>query len=321
MERDVLRHSPQLVIIMFGLNDARSQSPATYRKNLGTMVRRVRDAGAEAMLMSPNAVGPDDPLRPPRIVAEYAQIMRDVGRDLAVPVVDAYATFAVLQGADPATWRRLMSDTIHPNMRGHRIFAEETAQAISGRFVSLAELPALKPGLPFVLARLRAHQPVRVLAMAPCDTLIAPALRARFPDAVVEVTAWQPDPDSITAIEAQARERGWEKFRHDKEAVRPDLVLVAVPSTARAATDEQFRHSYYWTLNWSLSSGMKPGPEWDCLVVLPSVTGEKWDAGTQAAEERALDIVRGQDIPWVARDPADRRTAVDLLSAALGPLL
>ncbi|MDB6170610.1 MAG: lysophospholipase L1-like esterase, partial [Verrucomicrobia bacterium] len=154
MERDVLRHSPQLAIIMFGLNDARSQSPATYRKNLGTMVRRVRDAGAEAMLMTPNAVGPDDPLRPPRIVAEYAQIMRDVGSDLAVPVVDAYATFAVIQGADPATWRRLMSDTIHPNMRGHRIFAEETAQAISGRFVSLAELPALKPGLPFVLARL-----------------------------------------------------------------------------------------------------------------------------------------------------------------------
>ena len=316
MDRDVLQHSPQLVVAMFGLNDVRSQTPAAYRQNLETMVQRARDGGAEIILMTPNAAGPGDSVRPPARVAEYAEIMRDVARTLAVPVVDAYAKFAAVQSSDSANWQRLMSDEIHPNMRGHRIFAEEVARVISGQLVSIGPLPALKPGLPFVLARLQAHQPVRVIAMTPYDTLIGPALRARFPDAVVEVTPWQPDPNSIIAIEAQAKELGWQKFRRDDALARPDLVVIAVPSTARAPTPAQFYHSYYWTMNWSLSSGLKPGAEWDAWVLLPSVLG-----GAVGPEDVAIDIVRGQDIPWLARKPGDLRSAQDLLSAELESLL
>jgi len=160
------------------------------------------------MLMTPHAIGPDDPVRPPARLAEYVRIMRDVGRELELPVVDMYSVYDEIMAAVPATWQRLMSETIHPNLRGYRIFAEEVARAITGLRVSLTDLPVLHPRLPCVLARLNARLPVRVLAMPPYDALRAPALRKRFPDAVVEVTTWQPDAQSLAAIEAQAKETG-----------------------------------------------------------------------------------------------------------------
>ena len=176
METDVLRHAPDLVVIMFGMNDVRSLMPVGFRNNLRTMVRRSRESGAEVMLMTPNAIGPGDPVRPPARLDDYVKSVREVGRELELPVVDTHAIFAAIMAADPAAWQRLMSDTIHPNLRGHRIFAEAVARAITGRQVSLTDLPMLHPGLPCVLARLNARQPVRVVAMPPYDALIAPGM-------------------------------------------------------------------------------------------------------------------------------------------------
>lgn len=321
MENDVLRHAPHLVVVMFGMNDLRSLAPIDFRNNLESIVRRARDRGAEVILMTPNAIGPDDPVRPPARLAEYAEIVRNVAREQELPVVDAYSIYAAILAADRPTWERLMSDTIHPNMRGHKIFAEEVARAITGRRVSLAELPELRPGLPWVQARLQARQPVRLIAMPPYDALIGPALRNRFPDAVVEVTAWHPDAGSLAAIEAQAKENGWWKYRREPGLPPPDLVIVAVPSTARAPTEGQYYRSYSWIINWSLNSGIKPGPEWDCLVVLPSVAERELNAERRHVEEQALEVIRGQDIPWLQRQPGDPRSPLELLSGALDALL
>lgn len=322
METDVLRHAPDLVVVMFGMNDVRSLTPVVFRNNLRTMVQRARDGGAEVMLMTPNAIGPDDPVRPPARLDEYVKIVREVGRELELPVVDTYSIYAAIMATDTAAWQRLMSDTIHPNLRGHRIFAEAVARAITGTQVLLTELPVLHPGLPCVLARLNARQTVRVVAMPPYDTLIAPALRHRFPDCVVEVTTWKHDAKSLAAIEAQAKETGWWKFRGKNVLPRPDLVVLAVPSAAQAPTAEQFYHSYYWIMNWSLSNGKKPAqPEWDCLVVLPSVAEEEMGPDKCLIDERALEAIGGQDIPWLRRQLGERRGAQLLFSAWVDTLL
>lgn len=322
MEADVLRHAPDLVVIMFGMNDVRSLTPVVFRTNLQTIVHRARNGGAEVMLMTPNTIGSDDPVRPPARLDDYVRIVREVGRELALPVVDTHAVYASIMAADPAAWQRLMSDTIHPNLRGHRIFAEEVTHAITGRRVSLTDLPVLHPILPWVLDRLNARQPVRVVAMPPYDALIAPALRNRFPDAVVEVITWQPDAHSLAAIEAQAKETGWWKFRGEPTLPRPDLVVLAMPSTAQAPTAAEYYHSYYWIMNWSLSNGNRRAqPDWDCLVVLPSVAEGELGPDKRLLDERALEAIGGQDIPWLQRQPDDRRSAQVLFSAWVDELL
>ncbi len=321
MEHDVLRHAPDLVVVMFGMNDVRSQTPESFRRNLGDIVDRAQRGGAEVLLLTPNAIGSEDPVRPPARLREYAQMVRDVARERSLPLVDTYSVYAAVLATDRRAWERLMSDNIHPNMRGHKIFAEEVARTITGRRVTLAELSPLRPALPQVLARVRAGEPVRVIAMPPYDALIGPALSTKFPDAVVQVTSWQPDVRSLAAIETQAKELGWWGFRRESGAQPPDLVVIAVPSTARAPV-EQFYRSYTWILNWSLSMGLKAGsPQWDCLIALPSVAEGELQGEARAWEARALDVVGGQDIPWFRREPGDRRSALELLSAELIPLL
>lgn len=318
MEADVLRHHPQLVVAMFGLNDVTRVSPEDFRANLRQIVQRSQQVGAEVILMTPTLVSAGDAARPLWKVADYAQITREIGRELKVPVTDTFRAFQAIQAIDHRAWIRLMSDAIHPNMRGHKVLAEEVVWTLTGRRVSLAELPRLQPGLPWILARLQAKQPVRIVAMKPYDTLIEPALRRLFPDARIEVTAWDPTGKSLADIEVQAKSLGWQKYREQPNLPPPDLFVVAVPAEALAASEEQFFHAYTWIINWSLSFN-EPG--WNCLVILPSVAQPDQDQAQRAAEHLALDVILGQDVPWLRRTPGDQTPAAELLSRELAGLL
>ena len=318
MDTDVLRDQPQLVIAMFGLNDVVRVPPEVFRANLRQIVQRSRAAGAEVILMTPNLVSDGDPARTLAKVAAFAQITREVGRELQVPVTDTIRAFESVQASDRRAWIRLMSDAIHPNMRGHRLIAEEVTCTLTGQHVSLCELPRLQPGLPWLLARLQAHEPIRVVAMKPYDDLIGPALQRIFPDARIEVTAWDPAGKSLAEIEEQAKGLGWAKYRAQPDLPRPDLFVIAVPAEAPAANDDQFVHDYTWIMNWSLSFVR---PVWDCLVILPSAAQSSQDAAQSAAETLALDVIRGQDLPWLQRKPGDSRAAVELLNQKLAELL
>ena len=318
METDVLNHSPQLVVVMFCMNDVAGLTPEAFRANLAEIVRRSRDRGAEVILMTPNSIYPDDPRRPPSKVVQYVEIIRQVGRELSVPIADCFRAYEDIRDIDRRAWVQLMSDTLHPNMRGHKLFAEEVAWTLSGRRVSLEDLPLLQPGLPRTISRLQGQQPVNVIAMKPYDSLITPALHRVVPGIQLRVTAWDPDQKSLAAIEEKAKEIGWWRFRNDAQAEAPDLVVVAVPTGAMAPSEEQFYRSYTWILNWSLSFG-KPG--WDCIAVLPSVATPELAPAQRIAENRALEVIQGQDIPWLRRGTNDATPAAELLAGWLESLL
>ena len=206
MDADVLRHHPQLVVVMFGMNDvvnnATGVSPEIFRANLAQIVKRARAQGGEVILMTPNSIYSDDPRRAPWYLTDYVEIVRQVGKELEVPVTDCFRTYEAVRSVNRWAWVRLMSDSLHPNMRGHKVFAEEVAWTISGKRVSLADVPLLQPGLPRVLSRLRAQQPVKVIAMKPYDSLIGPALQSLFPGAQIQVTTWDANQKSLASIEA-----------------------------------------------------------------------------------------------------------------------
>jgi hypothetical protein len=157
-----------------------------------------------------------------------------------------------------------------------------------------------------------------VIAMKPYDILIQSALQRILPDIELRVTAWDAEQKSLAALEEMAKNLGWWRFRNGTAAEAPDLVVIAVPTGAMAPSEEQFYRSYNWILNWSLSFG-KLG--WDCIAVLPSVATPEWTPAQRIAEGRALEVIQGQDIPWLRRGSTDARPVAELLANWLESLL
>jgi hypothetical protein len=304
---------------MFGLNDAERLTPAAYRANLHELARRIRAGGSELVLLTPNAVEAGDHARPPERVAAYAEIVREVGRELGVPVGDVHQAFLAARAADPVAARRLHSDAIHPNLRGHVLIAETAAAALVGAPVTVGELPVLQPRLPHLVARLRAGEPVAVVAMTPFDGLIAAALRRHFPQADVRVTSWNPAGQTLAQLEEAAKATGWWKFRDHPDAPLPDLVVVAVPPDATAADAAAYYRSYTWVLNWSQDMG-KPN-RWDCLAVLPSVSRAGMSNDEHERESFARAAIADKDLPSVDRPANDTTPAAELFERELGELL
>ncbi|WP_435009549.1 SGNH/GDSL hydrolase family protein [Tundrisphaera lichenicola] len=300
LDRDVLAHQPTLVTVMFGLNDMTRVSLDDFRKNLGEIVTKCRTAGAEVVLCTPNNVittvdRPTDRLR------AYSDAVREVGRLLKVPVCDVYSDLEALRDRDPMAWRLLMSDEIHPNMDGHKRVAESLTRSITGRPIDLTDIPPPPSALPRTTERIAGGQPIRVLAMPPLDEWIGPALDLVAPGTRVEVTRWPIEGESLSDLERYAREK--------VRPMAPDLVLLAVPRSAKADSLESFIHGQAWIMNGSLSFG--PGG-WDCVVVHPSVLGPDPDPsdGRDALIRR---LIKAQDLTLIDRDPGEERPASELL--------
>jgi hypothetical protein len=281
---------------MFALNDMARVPINEYRANLKTIVAKCRGAGAEVMLCTPNGVIAT-PGRSVEKLAEYCDALRAVARAEKVPVCDSLAAYDAFKARDPAAWRKLLSDEFHPNMDGHKITAEAIAQIVTGRPISLKDVGPPQPAIPRTLARLKSGEPVRVLAMPPYDTLIGPALKTLVPAAKVEVTAWPTAGRSLPQLEADAK-----PIREKK----PDLVLVAVPASARADSDEQAIRSWCWILNWSLSFGHQ---EWDVVGIPPSVARTDLTGDERKRDALARHMIRAQDLSLIERKPGDASPA------------
>jgi lysophospholipase L1-like esterase len=300
IDRDVLAHKPDLVTVMFGLNDMTRVSLDDYRANLKTIVEKCRGVGAEVVLATPNNVI-DTPSRPTDKLIQYCDVVREVGIELDVPVCDAYRQLSAVRANAAFDWRLLMSDSIHPNMAGHKRLAEQLAQTTTGLKVSLANVPPMQPALQQTIARIRDSKPVRVLAMAPYDSMIESALRSRSDDVQVEITSWAVDGMSLSEIEQDAENR--------VRALKPDLVLIAVPRSATADTDDAFVSSFAWTMNWSLNFGP---PTWDCVVVHPSVAESAGES--QPRDELIRQLVKAQDLSLIERAADNAETSAAIVA-------
>ncbi|NLX99340.1 MAG: hypothetical protein GXY83_24650 [Rhodopirellula sp.] len=303
LQKDVLDHKPDLVTIMFGLNDMVRVPKLDFQVNLGQMIQRCRQAGAEVILCTPNSVI-DTPGRPiPRLV-EYCGAIKEVAQKYEVPLSDVYATYESLRARDPLAWRLLLSDEIHPNMDGHKLNAETLCRSITGQEISLKSAGPPQPALPKTLALVKAGQPVRILAMAPYDKLIGPVLQAAVPSAKIEVKSWPTAGQTMAQIEEAAK------------AVRnvpPDLILIAVPLAvtppAQSPPEEAIR-SHSWILNWSLSFGLQ---EWDAVAIAPSVLNASLNPQERLRDEFARRMISAQDLNLISRPDANQAPPQQIL--------
>jgi len=300
MEKDVLAYKPQLVVVMFGMNDVVRTEVEEFEANLRTIVRRCRESDAAVVLCTPNSVYPN-PTRPMTRLAEYAQIVRDVATDMSVRLADCFATYEEIRQKDITRWRLLMSETIHPGMSGHKFFAEVIAESISGQEVSLAGEEPPADALRFSHKRLSENQPLNVIAMPPFDRIVPDALRGVFPEAEIRVITWPVQDQSLAAIEQ------WGKGIRKQ---RPHLVVVAVPADLDAEDEETFIRQYAWVLNWSVDFGLA---RWDLMPILPSVVGALTDEQRER-EQLARQIIMGMDTRWMERQHGDTRPPAEIVS-------
>jgi acyl-CoA thioesterase-1 len=139
---EIVELRPRAVAVMYGTNDSyvytNEQEPRVtleqYADNLRTIVARLRDAGAVAILMTPPAWGakgePNGIGEHPNVrLAQYAEVVRQVAEETGAPLVDHFAhwTKALDDGVDLGEWT---TDQYHPNPRGHREIAELLAPIV-----------------------------------------------------------------------------------------------------------------------------------------------------------------------------------------------
>lgn len=143
LDRDVIRHQPDLVLVAYGLNDAcgdGGEGAEAFRTALRELVRRLRAATeADLVLLTPNRMlTRDNEAVPARwkpvidrfimtqttgILQRYAQAIREVAAEQDTGLADIYAAWTALEAEGADTTRLLANGINHPNAAMHEAAA------------------------------------------------------------------------------------------------------------------------------------------------------------------------------------------------------
>ena len=300
IQRDVLARHPHVVAVMFGMNDLAygKVSPekdqarkAHFQKNLVRIAELCRNAGAEVLFMTPNPVYPEAaPQRPPARVGEYAALIAATSRQLGIPLVDTYDAWCRVRQEDPRTWRIMMSETIHPSLAGHRLFAEMVASTLHGAPVRLADLTPLRPYLPHTAAAIASGKPLHIIVADSVAPRVEAAFKTLAPKADATYVAWPVKGADLAAIEAWAR-----SIRKHQGTT---LVVGAFsPRSADIGPDEEaYTRRVSWLVDLALPFGTRT---WDIVFVSPALDGEPLTPAQTAGAAIMRDVVEAHDIPWI----------------------
>lgn len=300
IDQDVIAIKPDLVVVMFGMNDVTRVDPEAFQANLDEIAERCLAAGAAVVLCTPNSVY-ENPSRTNARLKDLAHRVKRVAIARNLPVVDCFKAWQDIRRQDETEWMLMMSDTIHPNMNGHKRFAELIASTIGGKDISLGHVEPPDDALHTTFDRLHLGQPVTLIAMPPYDKLVPEVLREHFPDARFQVTSWPVESNSVVSLSE------WAKRIRD---LSPHLVVVAVPAAATEQTTEAYIRNYEWVLNWSFQFGRRA---WDVLPILPTVTAP---VGEDQRERLtwARRIVIGKDVQFVDQQADEPRSTREILT-------
>ena len=302
LERDVLVHQPDVVVVMFGMNDIVRLPPDQFRDNLLKIVHLSQSSGAAVIVSTQNNIVETDASgsRTNQKLAEFADVIRQVGRSEQIPVADCLAAYEAVRARDERAWLMLLSDPFHPNINGHKRIAEQVAAAITGKSTSLEDVGPPTPSIPKTLRLLQGGKHLSVLAMPPYDRWIDQALRAAFPTADIKISPWPvAGKTAAELMETTARE------------ANADLVVVAVPLEITPRDELACWQFYSRLLNNALSFKRQ---EWDVIVIPPSLTQAQLSAEDRRRDGVVRRVIAAQDLGSINRMPNDTAEEVDVLT-------
>jgi lysophospholipase L1-like esterase len=138
IDKDVLAHQADAVVIMFGLNDengtpGKNSVPVDkYRANLGTIVEKIRGAGSEPVLMTTSMKNLAWEATAGNL-NEYAAAAREVAKERRVCLVD---NFEAWQNAPKRGYNYMIylnTCINHPGDLGHELFFQGLKTALEGK--------------------------------------------------------------------------------------------------------------------------------------------------------------------------------------------
>ena len=146
LDRQVLCHHPDLIIVCFGLNDINGELE-TYLEALRTIFTRCAESGAEVIFMTPNMLNTRADERTEARFAAYAVKTAEMqnggrmdlymesacalARQMGITVCDCYAKWKELSRTQDVT--ELLANYInHPTREMHELFAQSLFEIIMG---------------------------------------------------------------------------------------------------------------------------------------------------------------------------------------------
>ena len=160
----VLKEKGQWVLIQFGHNDQKLQDPkrgtdpaTSYRDNLKTFIREVREGGGKPVLVTSVARRVYENGQMTTSLTPYVEAAQAVGKEMQVPVIDLHrASFALFQQMGEKFCQRYgpsVGDHTHFSNEGARMIARLVAEGLVREVPELREQVRLQPpppaGLPY----------------------------------------------------------------------------------------------------------------------------------------------------------------------------
>ncbi|MBR2353078.1 MAG: SGNH/GDSL hydrolase family protein [Clostridia bacterium] len=149
LDRDVLRHEPDLTVVCYGLNDcgSKAESVATYVGALRGIFEKLREAGSEIIFMTPNMMntGISPHLTDPdfiKVASRCADLQnggafdahidgaRALCRDMNVPLCDCYGLWKRMHKNGVDVTELLANKINHPTREMNMLFAYELVKTM-----------------------------------------------------------------------------------------------------------------------------------------------------------------------------------------------
>lgn len=137
IQRDVISHHPDLVIVCFGLNDSNLES---YINSMTTIFKECLDAGAEVIYLTPNMLNTYVDPETASAHMDYAKVTAarqmdgsmdnqiysaiEVAKEMGVKVCDCYSEWKKLYESGVDTTQLLINKINHPTAEMHKLFAD-----------------------------------------------------------------------------------------------------------------------------------------------------------------------------------------------------
>lgn len=142
IERDVLKYSPDLVVVGFALNDSTKglDKIEEYKTAMNEIIARVKDFGAECILLTPNMMNTKvschvteeitltvaercGKIQNDGILDKYVEELKLVGKENGVKICDVYAKWKNMEKAGVDVTELLSNYVNHPIRELHNLTA------------------------------------------------------------------------------------------------------------------------------------------------------------------------------------------------------
>ena len=134
LQRDVLDHRPDVVVLSCGVNDVwhgEGGVPlAEYREHVADIVRRCKAAGARAVVLTSTIIGEELDNETNRLLAPYNAFLRELADSEGCLLIDTGGAFVAAVTTGPGTGAHLTDDGVHFNARGEQVMARAVLEGL-----------------------------------------------------------------------------------------------------------------------------------------------------------------------------------------------